>query len=40
VTAHHHPALNAVAPVVHAPPGIVAYADLGMPQPRGWVRTM
>lgn len=32
------PALNAIAPVVSAPPGIVTYADLGMPLPRGWVR--
>jgi hypothetical protein len=31
------PALNAVAAVVAAPPGIVTYADLGMPLPRGWV---
>jgi 4-hydroxy-tetrahydrodipicolinate reductase len=34
------PALNAIAPVVHAPPGIVTYADLGMPVPRGWVRSV
>lgn len=33
------PALNAIAPVVNAPPGIVTYADLGMPLPRGWVRS-
>ena len=33
------PALNAIGPVVNAPPGIITYADLGMPLPRGWVRT-
>ncbi|HEX5947643.1 MAG TPA: hypothetical protein VFY82_15270 [Acidimicrobiales bacterium] len=33
------PALNAVPAVVAAPPGIVTYADLGGPMPRGWVRT-
>jgi 4-hydroxy-tetrahydrodipicolinate reductase len=32
------PALNAIASVVQASPGIVTYADLGMPLPRGWVR--
>jgi hypothetical protein len=32
------PALNAIAPVVNAPPGIITYADLDMPLPRGWVR--
>ena len=32
------PALNAIASVVEAPPGIITYADLGMPLPRGWVR--
>jgi hypothetical protein len=32
------PALNAVPAVVAAPPGIVTYADLGFPMPRGWVR--
>lgn len=32
------PALNAVPAVVAAPPGIVTYADLGAPMPRGWVR--
>jgi 2,4-diaminopentanoate dehydrogenase len=32
------PALNAIAPVVHAEPGIITYADLDMPLPRGWVR--
>jgi hypothetical protein len=32
------PALNAIASVVKAPPGITTYADLGMPLPRGWVR--
>lgn len=31
------PALNAVPAVVAAPPGIVTYADLGGPMPRGWV---
>ncbi|MDD9369933.1 MAG: hypothetical protein PV358_07465 [Acidimicrobiales bacterium] len=33
------PALNAVPVVVAAPPGIVTYADLGAPMPRGWVPT-
>ena len=33
------PALNAIAAVVHAPPGIITYADLNLPHPRGWVRT-
>jgi 4-hydroxy-tetrahydrodipicolinate reductase len=32
------PALNAIAPVVNAQPGIITYADLAMPLPRGWVR--
>ncbi len=32
------PALNAIAPVVAAPPGIVTYADFDFPMPRGWVR--
>jgi 4-hydroxy-tetrahydrodipicolinate reductase len=32
------PALNAVPAVVAAPPGIVTYADLSFPMPRGWVR--
>jgi len=30
------PALNAVPAVVAAPPGIVTYADLTFPMPRGW----
>ena len=33
------PALNAIASVVDARPGIVTYADIGSPMPRGWVRT-
>jgi hypothetical protein len=33
------PALNAIVPVVNAPPGIVTYADLDLPLPRGWIRT-
>lgn len=33
------PALNAVPAIVAAPPGIVTYADLGSPMPRGWVPT-
>ena len=33
------PALNAIPVVVSAPPGIVTYADFGIPLPRGWVRT-
>jgi 2,4-diaminopentanoate dehydrogenase len=33
------PALNAIPAVVSAPPGIVTYAGLGLPHPRGWVRT-
>lgn len=33
------PALNAVAPVVNAAPGIITYADFDMPLPRGWVRS-
>jgi 4-hydroxy-tetrahydrodipicolinate reductase len=32
------PALNAIPAVVAAPPGIVTYADLPFPMPRGWVR--
>jgi 4-hydroxy-tetrahydrodipicolinate reductase len=31
------PALNAIPAVVAAPPGIVSYADLDFPMPRGWV---
>jgi hypothetical protein len=31
------PALNAVAAVVDAAPGIVTYADFDFPMPRGWV---
>lgn len=31
------PALNAIAAVVGAPPGILTYADLNLPHPRGWV---
>ena len=33
------PALNAIPAVLAASPGIVTYADLDMPLPRGWVRT-
>jgi hypothetical protein len=33
------PAVNAVPAVVSAPPGIVTYADLDFPMPRGWVAT-
>jgi 4-hydroxy-tetrahydrodipicolinate reductase len=33
------PALNAIPAVVAAPPGIVSYADLDLPLPRGWVRS-
>ena len=33
------PALNAIPAVVQARPGIVTYADLDFPMPRGWVRT-
>jgi 4-hydroxy-tetrahydrodipicolinate reductase len=33
------PALNAIPVVMSAPPGIVTYADFGLPHPRGWVRT-
>ena len=33
------PALNAIPAVVAARPGILTYADLNMPHPRGWVRT-
>jgi 4-hydroxy-tetrahydrodipicolinate reductase len=32
------PALNAIPAVVGASPGILTYADLNMPHPRGWVR--
>ncbi len=32
------PALNAIAPVVDALPGILTYADLSMPLPHGWVQ--
>jgi len=32
------PALNAIPAVVNAPAGIVTYADLDFPMPRGWVR--
>jgi 4-hydroxy-tetrahydrodipicolinate reductase len=32
------PALNAIAATVDARPGIVTYADIGSPMPRGWVR--
>jgi hypothetical protein len=32
------PAVNAIPAVVAAPPGIVTYADLRLPLPRGWVR--
>jgi 4-hydroxy-tetrahydrodipicolinate reductase len=31
------PAINAIPYVVAAPPGIVTYADLPLPLPRGWV---
>jgi hypothetical protein len=31
------PAVNAIAPVVAAPPGIVTYNDIRVPLPRGWV---
>ena len=33
------PAINAIPAVVAAPPGIVTYADLPLPLPRGWVRS-
>lgn len=33
------PALNAIPVVVAAEPGIITYADLALPHPRGWVRT-
>jgi hypothetical protein len=33
------PALNAIPVVVAAPPGILTYADFGLPLARGWVRT-
>ena len=32
------PALNAIAAVVAAPPGIATYADMDFPMPRGWAR--
>ncbi|HEY6533445.1 MAG TPA: hypothetical protein VIY72_14145 [Acidimicrobiales bacterium] len=32
------PALNAIPAVMNAAPGIVTYADLDFPLPRGWVR--
>lgn len=32
------PALNAIPSVVAAAPGIVTYADVGTPMPRGWLR--
>ncbi len=32
------PAINAIPLVVAAPPGIVTYADIGVPMPAGWVR--
>lgn len=32
------PALNAIPAVVRAPAGIITYADLDLPHPRGWVR--
>jgi 4-hydroxy-tetrahydrodipicolinate reductase len=31
------PALNAIGPVVAGPPGILTYADLDIPLPRGWL---
>jgi hypothetical protein len=31
------PAVNAIPPVVAAPPGIVTYADLPLPLPKGLV---
>ena len=31
------PAINAIPQVIAAPPGIVTYADLSLPMPRGWV---
>jgi len=31
------PAINAIAPVVAAPPGILTYAEIGSPMPRGWL---
>ncbi|HVV37273.1 MAG TPA: hypothetical protein VHC63_11765 [Acidimicrobiales bacterium] len=33
------PAINAIASVVAAPPGIVTYNDIQLPLPRGWVAT-
>jgi 4-hydroxy-tetrahydrodipicolinate reductase len=33
------PALNAITTVIESPPGIVTYADLAFPMPRGWVRS-
>jgi hypothetical protein len=32
------PAVDAVAPVCDAKPGIVTYLDLPLPSPSGWVR--
>jgi hypothetical protein len=32
------PAVNAIASVMDAPPGIVSYADMKLPIPRGLVR--
>lgn len=32
------PALNAIAAVVAAAPGIITYADFNLPHPRGWTR--
>jgi 4-hydroxy-tetrahydrodipicolinate reductase len=33
------PPLNAIPAVVDAPPGIITYADLSFPMPRGWVQS-
>jgi hypothetical protein len=33
------PAVNAIAPVVEAKPGIVSFEDMRLPVPRGLVRT-
>jgi hypothetical protein len=33
------PAINAIASVCAARPGIVTYLDLPLPSPSGWVRT-
>lgn len=33
------PAINAIPLVVAARPGIVTYADIGLPMPKGWVST-